>query len=255
MRYTYTYKTSDGVRHEDAIEAKSKDDVFIQLRARKIKPIRVFDPPKTLWQKIGWRWTIIAGLTVALVSVLLAFMRFTESHPDEPDMLTRRQLYGDAATIADGVRSGWAAAFAKAGDRYLAYYVQPGLTVRPPSVTPDEVKAVLTEDVAPTENDSVEVRQVKRMVRWIKDEAREYLAAGGNVEGYMSRLADRQVTEDAYWIKTSVELNKLAEFAKNQSAKVRESTVEEWKKRNASLRAMGLRTIPLPPFLIDIEND
>ena len=41
MKYTYAYKTSDGVRHEDSMNASSRDEVFAELRKRGIKAIKV----------------------------------------------------------------------------------------------------------------------------------------------------------------------------------------------------------------------
>ena len=41
MKYTYAYKTSDGVRHEDAMDASSREEVFVALRARGIRAIKV----------------------------------------------------------------------------------------------------------------------------------------------------------------------------------------------------------------------
>ena len=39
MKYTYAYKTSDGVRHEDSMNADSRDDVFAELRNLGIKTV------------------------------------------------------------------------------------------------------------------------------------------------------------------------------------------------------------------------
>ena len=41
MKYTYAYKTSDGVRHEDSLDAGSRDEAFAVLRGRGIRPIKV----------------------------------------------------------------------------------------------------------------------------------------------------------------------------------------------------------------------
>lgn len=41
MKYTYAYKTSDGTRHEDAMEAESREAVFKALREKGIKAIKV----------------------------------------------------------------------------------------------------------------------------------------------------------------------------------------------------------------------
>ena len=41
MKYTYAYKTSDGVRHEDSMNASSREEVFTALRGKGIKAIKV----------------------------------------------------------------------------------------------------------------------------------------------------------------------------------------------------------------------
>jgi len=41
MKYTYIYKTSDGVRHEAAMDAPSREVVFETLRKQGIKAIKV----------------------------------------------------------------------------------------------------------------------------------------------------------------------------------------------------------------------
>ena len=46
MKYTYAYKTSDGARHEAAMEAESREAVFAALRARGIKTIFAVFPPE-----------------------------------------------------------------------------------------------------------------------------------------------------------------------------------------------------------------
>jgi hypothetical protein len=39
MKYTYAYKTSDGVRHEESMNAASREDVFAELRNLGIKTV------------------------------------------------------------------------------------------------------------------------------------------------------------------------------------------------------------------------
>lgn len=41
MKFTYAYKTSDGTRHEEIIDASSREEVFIELRKKGIRPIKV----------------------------------------------------------------------------------------------------------------------------------------------------------------------------------------------------------------------
>lgn len=39
MRYAYAYKTSDGTRHEEAVDAPSREAAFAALRKRGIRPV------------------------------------------------------------------------------------------------------------------------------------------------------------------------------------------------------------------------
>ena len=39
MKYTYAYKTSDGVRHEESMNAASREEVFAELRNLGIKTV------------------------------------------------------------------------------------------------------------------------------------------------------------------------------------------------------------------------
>ena len=41
MRFAYSYKTSDNVRHEAEIDAPGRDAAFAALREMGIRPIRV----------------------------------------------------------------------------------------------------------------------------------------------------------------------------------------------------------------------
>ena len=64
MKYTYAYKTSDGVRHEAAIEAKSRDEAFELLRGQGIRPIKVVAPDGDVSRQ--------PRRTVVMVAILLA---------------------------------------------------------------------------------------------------------------------------------------------------------------------------------------
>ena len=41
MRFTYFYKSADGIRHEDKIDAPSREEAFVLLRERGIRAIKV----------------------------------------------------------------------------------------------------------------------------------------------------------------------------------------------------------------------
>lgn len=86
MNFEYTYKTSDGIRHVDAIRAKSQNDAFAALRARGIKPIRVERArPKGLGGWIAFAltsplWIAVAvAVTATVVAVLLVWGRPTQN--------------------------------------------------------------------------------------------------------------------------------------------------------------------------------
>jgi len=249
VRFTYTYKISDGTRCEGVIEAKSKDEVFVALRKQGIRPMKVFDPPKTIWQKIGFRGGVICVLVLAVIALSLKLKTVEKI----AETLPRRQIYGDAATIESGVRSDWAEIFSARGDRFLAHFIQPGKVDAQPSVSDEDVREALLSNTKILKTDTDEVRQVKQMLNGIKEEARAYVSAGGRIDVFMDRLEERQRTEEAYFVKISSELNGLEEFAKDKSTQVKESTLREWKKRNSELKAMGLRTIPIPDSLVGID--
>ncbi len=84
MKFTYAYKTSDGKRHEAAIEAVSREEVFATLRARGIKAIKVVaedgskangegNAGRTGVSVRSWAWQR-TGMSVALVAAALVLI-------------------------------------------------------------------------------------------------------------------------------------------------------------------------------------
>ena len=78
MKYTYAYKTSDGIRHEDSMNASSREEVFSTLRAKGIKAIKVVaaDGSKANGEVRGLRKRAVFGLVAlaALVAGVLAYL-------------------------------------------------------------------------------------------------------------------------------------------------------------------------------------
>ena len=74
MKYTYAYKTSDGTRHEDSMEASSRDAVFKALRANGIKAIKVVaaDGSKANGEIRGFRLRTV--ITVGVIAAVLGFL-------------------------------------------------------------------------------------------------------------------------------------------------------------------------------------
>ena len=86
MRFTYTYKTSDGVRHEAEIEARTRDDAFAALRAQGIRPIRVDEKPLSKEEKSRRILFRAVGILLALACVAGAWWwTRTERAPEGND--------------------------------------------------------------------------------------------------------------------------------------------------------------------------
>lgn len=81
MKYTYAYKTSDGVRHEATMNAASREEVFAELRKRGIKAIKVIaaDGSKANGEVRGVRKRAVAAL-VALAAVCAGVLSTSEEH-------------------------------------------------------------------------------------------------------------------------------------------------------------------------------
>lgn len=86
MKYIYAYKTSDGIRHEDSMNASSREEVFNQLRAMGIKAIKVVaaDGSKANGEIVvkGIRKRVALGaiIVTALVAGLAVFLTVRTPH-------------------------------------------------------------------------------------------------------------------------------------------------------------------------------
>ena len=76
MKYTYAYKTSDGVRHEAAIEAKSRDEAFELLRGQGIRPIKVVAPDGDVSRQPRRTAVMVAILLAAVGAAAFALVLF-----------------------------------------------------------------------------------------------------------------------------------------------------------------------------------
>lgn len=238
MKFGYSYKTSDGIRHESTFEAKSNEAVFAALRAQGIKPMKVWEIHSPYY--ISKRTRLIIILALALAALLVYTIRLRHSALRTPhSALTapRHQIYGDPATWEDIERDNFAAVFPEIGDRILAAYAIPG-RISPGSLNlsrQDLLKRMAEckdKDIAFDAADSNEATELKKIVQGMKEELRWYLADGvGSVESYLNRLRERQDEEIRIYERTKNELENCTDNALREE-------------RNAALRAMGLRTIP-----------
>lgn len=238
MTYGYSYKTSDGIRHESTFEAKSNEAVFAALRAQGIKPMKVWEIHSPYY--ISKRTRLIIILALALAASLVYTIRLRHSAlSTQHSALTapRHQIYGDPATWEDIERDNFATVFPDVGDRILAAYAIPG-RIPPVSLNlsrQDLLKRMAEckdKDIAFDATDSNEATELKKIVQGMKEELRWYVADGvGSVESYLNRLRERQEEEIRIYERTKNELENCTDNALREE-------------RNAALRAMGLRTIP-----------
>lgn len=247
MKYTYAYKTSDGTRHEAAMEAESREAVFEALRKQGIKAIKVVaaDGSKANGEIRGIRKRVLVAAVVgacvgtAILTVIFRSTPTPSTYTSFDDM-TRRQPIGDAAVIEKGCLTGWSEVFPEEGERFFASFAVPGVKAGQRNTTVEELNAALARTVAVDGKDGLEARQIKAMVEGMKDEARKYIAAGGSIVEYGRRLTERQDAEIAIYERTKAEI----EAAKRTMDD--EALVSFWERRNAQLRNLGIKLVPLP---------
>ena len=249
MKYTYAYKTPDGIRHEDTMNAASREEVFTALRKQGIKAIKVVaaDGSKANGEVRGVRKRVVAAL-VAFVALGVGVCAYwggvhlggspasgTAFQTDQ----SRRQIIGDAAIIEKGIRNGWSDVFELEGERFLASFAIPGVKAGQRNTSEKEFTAALENKCFVADSDSLEARQIKAMVEGMKNEARRYLAAGGSIVEYGKRLTERQDAEIAVYNRVKADLEK----ARKTMAEAEFMTY--WEKRNDELRNLGIRTVGL----------
>jgi hypothetical protein len=266
MKYTYAYKTSDGIRHEDSMNASSREEVFAELRKRGIKAIKVVaaDGSKANGEVRGVRKRAVAAL-VALAAVcagVVAYFSGTRTAAvvaaNSAMSSPRHQIYGDPAIMEPIERGDFGGILSCDGDKMLAIFAQPGKLMCTRGVNPRRLEGIgkrkkgkeknmaqvfetyakdelaADKDIQITADDSREVKELKQIVNGMREEMREYLANGnGTARSYWRRLNERTLSEMQIYERTRRELEK-------------ETRPEIWEQKNESLRTLGLRTIPTP---------
>ena len=251
MKYTYAYKTSDGIRHEDSMKAASRDEVFAALRKQGIKAIKVVaaDGSKANGEIHGVRKRVVAALVafVALGVGFVAYFSGTRSDGDLGDSVAtvfvtgqdRRQVIGDAAIIEKGIRNGWSDIFQLEGERFLASFAIPGVKAGQRNTSEKEFTAALENKCIVADSDSLEARQIKAMVEGMKNEARRYITAGGSIVEYGKRLTERQDAEIAVYSRVKADIEKARKTMPESAF------MTYWEKRNDELRNLGIKTVGL----------
>ena len=247
VKYTYAYKTSDGVRHEDSMESESREAVFAALRERGIRAIKVTaaDGSKANGEVRGVRTRLVVAFAVlsalvAAVGTLLLLRTFPSARTDAAfEEMTRRQPIGDAAVIEKGCRTGWSDVFPEEGERFFASFAVPGVKAGLRNTTVEALNAALRRTVKASAHDTLEARQIKAMVEGMKREARAYVAAGGNIVEYGKRLTERQDAEIAIYERCKKEIEDARKTLSDDALAVL------WEERNDQLRNLGIKLISL----------
>ena len=258
MTYTFAYKTSDGKRHEDAMDAPSREAVFESLRARGIRPIKVVaaDGSKANGEQEegirkkqeAWRGVRLASIVLLVLSVLAVLFLYRAGRrpqageapaPAFETAQTRRYPIGDAAVVEKGILTGWSDVFPEEGERFFASFAVPGVNAGQRNTTVEELSAALKREVAASPGDGMEARQIKAMVEGMKAEARAYIAAGGSIVEYGKRLTERQDAEIAIYERAK------ADFEAARKAKSEDELVAYWEALNDRLRNLGIKLVPL----------
>ena len=237
-KFHYFYQSKENKNLDGWIVAKSRDDAYAQLRKQSIKPYKVVGKDPIAWK----RWAAIAVLAVALAgSYAWLALRSEPVAPDE--QFVSHQIYGAESVIRNGISTEWSACGLDEGERYLARYAQPGIKVAYRRKTPETasaVEAALARHLEVEDSELLEYRQLKQIVESIKDELRAYIKSGGNVDGFLDRLQERQDQEVAYYNAANQELE-------NAKATMPEDELYNlWAAKNAELRAIGLPMLKEP---------
>ncbi len=244
MRFNYEYRTQDNVRHQDVIDADSREAAFSLLKSRGVKPFGLVEAPDAInrvkaFVRRGW---VLAALGVLFAAVTAALVIVSVRKPTAATVAMespRHQIYGDPALIEEIVRTDFAKVFSRPGERFLARFAQPGayrsadgiVNVKVDGGTLSDLRRSLDEPILPVDGEAREIAELKAIVRGMKVELKEYLADGvGSVESYVRRLNERLVEERQIRERVLTELES-------------DSSSQAVRKANETLRAYGLRTV------------
>ena len=272
MKYTYAYKTSDGVRHEDSINASSREEVFETLRAQGIKAIKVVaaDGSKANGEIRGVRKRVVVAsiVVVALATGLVVYLvgRVAPRPPEVPPSsatetppaaeqhvataLPRQEIQGDRKRIgkADEV-------FDNKADAFFARFAEPGrIFFAPESDWPsaEEMESALKAPLKVADDELTEIIDLKRIVTGIRRELRLYIQGGGTSEGFIRELVKRQEYEIATRKRA---VDRLSELLNNKASKDKlKEAYTFWLTSNAQLASMGIFPIPIPEILRDYQQ-
>lgn len=283
MKYEYAYKTSDGLRHVEEMDAPSREAVFIALRARGIKAIKVVakEGGKANGEVtiVGVKKRVVFGLvlvaTVVAVCFTLAVNEEKETVTPSQTVVTntvpvpvvisspavevrqrvaaplpRQMIQGDRRRIESVPTN----LFAHAEELYLSHFAEPGRsfnkagTIRFPT-NEVELMTLLNAPIHTSDNEFTEYVDLKRITAGIKREMRMFIRGGNTVQEYLKELVKRQELEMSYREKAEKKLQAMM----SDKAFEKKDLYDFWLKANAQLQSMGIYPLSLPDLLRDFQ--
>lgn len=224
MKFTYCYKTSDGIRHEEPIEAPSRDEAFAILRKQGIRPIKVTacDGSKANGEvrPVGRKRLVTIVLLAILLAASLGYILATRTETDTAAPRKRSAIESQIVEVKFGNRVarprprkqiGLGALVAKhpvtdifmhPSEVFLAQFAEPG---RKSEFTTD-VKVDLAEDLRDAIETSIIIKasdegavaELKRVVAGLKEEAKMMFASGKSFDDLVKYLEAQQQMEAKY---------------------------------------------------------
>lgn len=201
MNYVYTYRSSDGQRHTDEIEAASRDEAYGILRAKGIRAIRVDEiktgakrEPVSPVRKIATAIAVLLGVFVIGGATIWLF-KSRSAEVDEPGVaaMPRPRHKLEARIPVEAV-------FNDPTERWLAAFAEPGSEER--ERVDDFHEGAFTEamsrPVIIASKDPPPFSELKRIVAGEKEEAAMRLRGGWSEKEVAAWFAARQRMEAEY---------------------------------------------------------
>ena len=251
MKFVYEYRSSDNVRHGGIITASDREEAFRLLRESGIRPSRVTVAPGFFNKLFGIckRWIAIWSLSIILV-VAFIYM-FREEKANRYAEEDRAQIFGDPSFIQKLTNNGWRDVFENEGDSWLARHAIPGHACECPEDLAWRVQMANEiylgrEALVPiVDNDPDEVKKMKRIVNGMKHELSDFATSPEDAVVYVEKACERTRIEKGIYENVLHELARIEQVLECNGVD-RGALMLKWDKKNAMLRSMGLRTIPIP---------
>ena len=244
-RFTYIYKTSDGVRHAGEVAARTRADVFSQLRAQGIRPIKVIagDGSKANGEFHGIKRRFV--IITAFVSLLIGggFVYLISNYapiPNQRSFSSNHELELSQKRVAKAVSRRHlnipntcisSIRFTKKGEMFLLRFIQPGVVIQDKydkDLACDDVQDCLDSPIYIEESDPQWVRDAKRIVTALKDDVKILVKAGKEIGEIIEFYETRQKME-----------SRFRESLMNEVKRGSRGSLEV----NKTLRVMGLKPL------------